>query len=172
MTDLSTKQEYKPVLISRRSEFTAWLITICLVLLLVFYQPVGVIFSGAVLMLVVIGLSAVMISLGNWLDRHSSIQISAEGVEYSNGITQTALKWGEIRRVEVLRGQFGDKIWVSGENDSFRFQPLGTMSMNEKFTQQVGFEGGDQILETILKQTGFAGGSPQQTDSGYYYSRD
>jgi hypothetical protein len=172
MTDLSTKQEYKPVLISRRSEFTAWFITFCLVFFLVFNQNAAAAYHWVTLLLVLVGLSAVTISIGNWRNRHASIALTADTIVYSNGITKISLRWGEIRRVEVVRAHFGDKIFVSGEEQSFHFQPLGTISMMEKFPQQVGFEGGDQILETILMKTGFSEGTLQQTDTGYYYSRD
>lgn len=172
MSDLSTRHEYKPILVSRRPEISAWLLTICLVFLVVFSDFQGLTRVGLYLLLVFIGLSALMMSLGNWIDRHTALVIDHQGVRYSNGARGVSLTWGDISRVEVIPTRFGDRIIISSENDGFRYQSLGKITMNNKISGQVGFEEGEQILAVILEQSGLSDVPARQSGRGYYYSRD
>jgi hypothetical protein len=145
---------------------------VCLLLVAVFADFEGVVRVGLYLLLVFIGLSALVMSVGNWIDRNTTLKIDEAGVSYFNGAREVSLNWGDISRIEVVPARFGDRIIVSSENAGFRYQSLGKISMSEKISGQVGFEEGAQILETMLEQTGLSGQQPRQTDSGYYYSRD
>jgi hypothetical protein len=122
-------------------------------------------------LLVFFGLSALVMSVGNWVDRNTVLKIGQNGVSYFNGAREVSLGWRKISRVEVVPTRFGDRIIVSSEEAAFRYQSLGKISMSEKISGQVGFEEGAHILETILKQAGLSV-LPRQTDRGYYYSRD
>jgi hypothetical protein len=172
MGNLSTVQEFKPLLTPRRSELTAWGLTVLMSLVVIFAPLKGLGKSGGMIFLVFLGFSAVMMSVGNWVERNTYLRIEDDRVTYYNGAKEVSLGWEEITRVEVLSSRFGDRIIVSSESAGFRYQSLGNINMNGKISGRVGFEHGEQILEMILEQSGLARAERRQTDRSYYYSRD
>ncbi|MEN8241285.1 MAG: hypothetical protein ABFS17_05150 [Chloroflexota bacterium] len=172
MENLSTKHEYKPLLVPRRSEFTAWGLTLILTLVLILSSLEGRGKVGGVLLLVFLVLSSATMSIGNWIDRKTYLRIGEQAVSYFNGAREVSLPWKDISRVEIFPGKFGDKIIVSSAEKSFRFQALGKISMSEKVTGQVGFEQGTQILETILEKTGLDMADRKPAEGYEYYSRE
>jgi hypothetical protein len=172
MGNLSTSHEFKPLLTPRRSEFTAWALTLFMLLIVIFAPLEGLGKSGGIIFLVFLGFSAVMMSVGNWVERNTYLRIEEDRVTYFNGAREVSLGWQEINKVEVHPSRFGDRIIVSSESAGFRYQSLGSISMNDKISGRVGFEQGEQILEMILEQSGLSIVESQQSDRPYYYSRD
>ena len=111
-------------------------------------------------------------STGNWIDRRTYLRITEQGVSYFNGAREVSISWQEISRVEIFPGKIGDKIIISSAEARFRYQALGSVKMNEKVSGQVGFEQGEQILKSILEQSGLARVVRRQADGYDYYSLD
>ena len=80
------RNEFKPELVSRRSELIAWGSAIVVngawLLLLMFNQSLSfwLPILGVPLLLIAIGMS-----LGNWMDRKTKLRLEVEGVYLSNG---------------------------------------------------------------------------------------
>lgn len=168
-------QKYRPELIPRRGEAIAWLGTlivgVAIAILVLTGNPVSfwLLLLGVPLALVSIG-----ISLGNWMDRHTVMQLSAQGVNYTNGLRKVEFRWHEIRELRVLPAQWGKKVQVFAEGAYFGFHTLGEVSAGGRSLGRTGFKEGEQILKTILDKTGLklvqqveVGG----TQEGYYYAR-
>jgi hypothetical protein len=168
--------EFKPELVSRRSELIAWgaaiLVNGIWLALIVFGQSMSfwLPILGIPLFLIAIGMS-----LGNWMDRKTRIKLDAQGINFTNGLRRAALTWGEIQEVRVLPAQWGEKVQVFGEKVYFAFHTLGEVTSNGRVLGRTGFQNGDKILEVILEKSGLSGS--KQIDlgdqqEGYYYSRN
>lgn len=163
-------REYHPELISRRGEVTAWgLAAVGLVawgFLVVGGYGVNVFLPILTVLLILAGMA---ISLGNWMDRHTVIRVDADGIEYHNGLRNTRLAWGEIRRLEIRAHKWGDKVRVLGDDAHFAFRTFGEVKVGGETKGAMGFAGGDQIVKTILDATGLK--EIDRDENGYYYER-
>ena len=169
------KQEFRPEVVSRRSEFIAWGSAIVVngawILLVVFNQAVSfwLLLLGIPLLLVALGMS-----LANWMDRRTLIELHEGGISFSNGLRKADLSWEEIKEVRVLPAQWGQKVQVLGEDAYFAFHTLGEVTSNGRLLGRTGFQDGDWILKQILDESGLI--ESKQVDlgdqqEGYYYSR-
>ena len=169
------KREFHPELVSRRSEAIAWGSAIVVngawLLLILFNQSMSfwLPILGIPLLLIAIG-----ISLGNWMDRKTVLNLDVNGVYFSNGLRHADLSWNEIKEVRVLPAQWGEKVQVFGEKVYFAFHTLGEVTSNGKVLGRTGFLDGDLILAQILAKSGLS--ESKQVDlgdqqEGYYYSR-
>jgi hypothetical protein len=175
MSSQEERNEFKPELVSRRSELIAWGSAIVVngawLLLLMFNQSLSfwLPILGVPLLLIAIGMS-----LGNWMDRKTKLRLDGEGVYFSNGLRQVTLNWGEIKEVRVLPAQWGEKVQVFGEDAYFGFHTLGEVTANGRVLGRTGFVKGDQILEQILGKSGLSESKQVELgdqQEGYYYSR-
>ena len=82
------------------------------------------------------------------------------------------MNWDDIQKVEIIRGQFNDKIIIRDDDDKFSIDLFGEVAMNGKVKDSVGFEKGEEILETILVRTGLGETEIKTAMGYYYYSRD
>ena len=169
------KSEFKPELVSRRSELIAWgsavVVNGAWLLLIVFNQSMSfwLPILGIPLLLIAIG-----ISLGNWMDRKTIIKQDEKGIYFSNGLRHADLSWDEIKEVRILPAQWGEKVQVFGEDVYFAFHTLGEVKSNGRVLGRTGFKDGDRFLKHILDESGLS--ESQQVDlgdqqEGYYYSR-
>jgi uncharacterized membrane protein len=169
------KKEFKPELVSRRSELIAWgsavVVNGAWLLLIVFNQSMSfwLPILGIPLLLIAIG-----ISLGNWMDRKTIIKQDEKGIYFSNGLRHADLGWDEIKEVRILPAQWGEKVQVFGGEVYFAFHTLGEVKSNGRVLGRTGFKDGDRILKHILDESGLS--ESQQVDlgdqqEGYYYSR-
>lgn len=142
---------YYPEPVSRRGELIAWGSALLLngvwVILVLAGQPVTLWIPVVAIPLTLV---AFVMSLGNWMERHTRIEIDPEGIFYSNGLRRVRLHWEAIKDVRVLPSQWGQKTQVFGENVYFGFHSLGEVKANEKVIGRTGFAAGDLILEEIL----------------------
>jgi hypothetical protein len=168
------KSEFKPELVSRRSEFIAWgsaiLVNGAWLLLFIFNQSLSfwLPILGIPLLLIAIG-----ISLGNWMDRKTILRLDVDGVYFSNGLRHVSLTWDEIKEVRVLPAQWGEKVQVFGEEAYFGFHTLGEVTANGRVLGRTGFVKGDQILEHVLEKSGLSESKQIELgdqQEGYYYS--
>ena len=169
------QNEFKPEMVSRRSELIAWvsalavngiwLLLVIFNLSMSFWLPI----LGIPLLLIAIGMS-----LGNWMDRRTILKINTDNIYFSNGLRHVLLNWEEIQEVRVLPAQWGEKVQVFGEQSYFGFHTLGEVRANGKVLGRTGFMDGSRILKQILEHTGLSEvkqvelGDKQE---GYYYSR-
>lgn len=176
MDSAQDSSEYRPELIPRRGEVIAWLGTLIVAVAIAILVLTGnqisfwLLILGVPLILVSIG-----ISLGNWMDRHTVMELSAQSINYRNGLRRVKFDWNEIQELRVLPAQWGKKVQVFGESAYFGFHTLGEVSADGKPLGQTGFKEGDQILRMIITKADLK--LVQQVDvgdveEGYYYARE
>jgi hypothetical protein len=169
-------QVFKPELVSRRSELIAWITAVLVngtwIVLLILGQPLSfwLLILGIPLIIIAFGMS-----LSNWMDRHTFLELGLEGVTFNNGLRSLKLTWPEIQEVRVLPAQWGQKVQVFGEKSYFAFQTLGVVKANGRVLGRTGFADGERALTQILdkaelrKTKQIELGNQQE---GYYYSRE
>jgi hypothetical protein len=146
-----SKDEFHPILLSRRGEALAWLSTGLMLVGWVILRVRGTdVPNFAPFMTVFLLLAALSISLGNWMDRRSVIRLEAEGVQFDNGLRQVSMKWEQVLQVDVTRWTWGKKVRVLGDQASFNFHTLGEMKAYGEVKGRMGFEQGELILERII----------------------
>lgn len=169
--DSQPKSEFRPELLPRRGEFIAWSMTLLALatwaLLLVLAAPVHPAFK---LLAVLLLLSALAISLGNWIDRRTFIRLESDGVHFENGLRRARLRWGEIRQVQVFPSTWGKKVRVLGPQSHFDFRTLGEVKVKDQVKGRMGFADGELILQTILERAALK--EVEQPGDGYYYARE
>ena len=112
--------------------------------------------------------SAMSISFGNWMDRHSIIRMGADGIVFENGLRSVRLTWPEVQNVAVIPTRLGKRVQVQAERSHFTFK---TMSESTLIGQQMrtGFADGQKIFETILAECGLQ--MKAEKDGMVYYAR-
>ena len=164
-----TAREFRPELMSRRGEFLSWLVSLSLVLALTLgtmnWGPLSWLFwlfAGFML------LSAMSISLGNWVDRRSVIRVDSNGIAFQNGLRSVRLAWPEVQGAAVTESRLGKRVQVLGAKSHFTFRMMGEAVFNGQL-QRTGFAAGQEILETILLESGVK--FKAEKDGMSYYSR-
>ena len=160
---------YYPEKLPRQGEINAWALT--------FVSLGGVFFlslresvpSWAWFLSGMFAFSAISISLGNWMDRHTSIEIGKDAVVFQNGLRMVALNWHEVTQVKVMPARWGSSVQVSGANGFFSFTTLGEMTFRNEVKGRTGFEKGTEILDLILHEAKL--GKNEKNNRGTIYSR-
>jgi hypothetical protein len=166
-----THREFHPELLSRRGELTAWGLAFVVGLAwFVFSQsklssPVAFPILEAFLLF-----SALSISLGNWVDRHTVIHLGQGGIEFENGLRKASLKWEEINKIKVYPSAWGKKVQVIGSQAYFSFRTLGEVKYLGASRGRMGFAEGELILQRLLEAAHL--GDLKKLNAGYYYARD
>lgn len=127
---------------------------------------------GAILLLVFFGLSAVVMTFGNWVDRRTILHLDREKIRFENGLSNAEILWSGIERLEVHQDKISKKVFVFGAHAHFAFRIWGEVVMSEKVRGGVGFEQGNVILETITHKTGLVKNPAENDPSVYYYTRE
>jgi hypothetical protein len=163
------ERTYHPELLPRQGEINAWLFALLagLALGLLHLQGVVPVFSWIFVLFLLV--SALSISLGNWMDRHTTLRLSAEGVSFENGLRRVHLTWAEITEVRVAPARWGEQVQVIGEQAHFSFSTLGELQFRGQNRTKVGFAQGQEILKEILNASGLT--KKQHNDQYAYYSR-
>jgi hypothetical protein len=167
----SEENEFRPVLMSRRGEWTAWGLSAAVLVVWVaqtiFKQPVlgSFIWLGFFFLL-----SALAISLGNWVDRRTAIRVHPDRIGFENGLRKVDLAWDQIVEVETLSSSWGERVRVYGlQGRRFDFRMLKELRLGSDVKDRTGFVQGEQILKLILDRAGL--GRRQRSDGTYYYAR-
>ena len=161
--------EFRPVLISRRGEWTAWVLAFVASIGMWFLNRSGYIPSWTWIFWSFLLFSGISISLGNWLDRNTIIKVGADGVSFENGLRRVRLHWHEIQKVAVLPSRWGKAVQVIGERSHFSFKTLGEVQFQGEVRGRTGFTDGQAILEIILHKTGLE--LVEESNNAYYYAR-
>ena len=162
--------QFRPELISRKGELIAWFCAFLVgagwFILVINGRKV----PGSVLILGIFLLfSALAISLGNWMDRHTHIRIYNDHLTFGNGLRHAIMVWDDIRRVEVIPSKWGKKVSVQSEHSHFEFRTLGEVDFRGEIKGRLGFRDGDKILDMIIQKAGLK--PVESTSAGYYYTR-
>lgn len=147
-------REFRPELMPRRGEYLAWLASAGLFLGLFLgsdrWGPLPFIywaFAGFIL------LSAMSISLGNWMDRRSVIRLDSDGIAFENGLRSVRLTWPEVQNVAVIPTRLGKRVQVQSAQSHFTFKTMGETALGGQL-MRTGFADGQEILEIVLKECG------------------
>jgi hypothetical protein len=173
---METPVEVRPERFSRQGEAMAWGLTI---LAMVGWGLIAGRGLRAPLLYQLISgfvtLTALSLSLTNWVDRSTVIRLDDEGVRFENGLRKVRLRWNEVLRVQVVPMNLGKLVRVVGARTYFTFRTLAEVSLHGKTRSKVGFAAGDQLLQEILERSGLHSMPPvdagERPSDGYYYSR-
>lgn len=163
-------QELHPELISRRGEGTAWTLTLVVSLTMGLLRwRLGAISSIAWIFWGFLVFAALSTSLGNWMDRKTTLRVDVERVSFVNGLRHVSFGWDDIRQVNVIPLRWGKSVQVIGNGAHFEFRTLGEVQYQGEIRGRLGFAEGEAILNYILKATGLP--LSKEEMGRYYYSR-
>jgi hypothetical protein len=165
----SKTREFRPELLPRRGEWTAWALALAASAGMWFLHRDGYIPAWAWIFWFFLIFSSVSISLGNWLDQTTVIWLEADGVRFENGLRRVRLGWHEVQKVAVLPARWGKSVQVIGERSHFGFKTLGEVQFQGEVRGRTGFSKGQVILDFILHETGLV--LVEESNNAYYYAR-
>ena len=165
----SETREFRPELISRRGEWTAWALALAASLGMWLLNRSGYIPLWAWIFWVFLLFSGVSISLGNWLDRSTVIRLESDGIHFENRLRHVWLRWSEVERVAVLPSRWGNSVQIIGEKSHFEFKTLGKVQFKGEERGRTGFEQGQLILDTVLQKASLV--LVEESNNAYYYAR-
>lgn len=150
-------KKYFPELLSRQGEVNAWSLTFLAAVGIYFLTMRTVVPGWAWFLVGILAFSAISISLGNWMDRNTSIELTPHAVTYKNGIRTVEIAWNKISEIKVLPARWGKTVQIVGEDVFFSFNTYGEMKFRDEVKSKTGFLEGEEILGFILNQTGLTG---------------
>jgi len=163
-------REYHPELISRKGELIAWGTALLVVIgWLILKLSDRSVTTAIPFLAVFLVLSGCAISLGNWMDRHTSLAIDDYAIEFHNGLRSVRVLWTEINEVRVIPSQWGKKVQVYGERVYFTFRTLSEVKIQGELKGHFGFTNGDEILREIVLRSALE--IIDRPGEGYYYAR-
>jgi hypothetical protein len=170
---MNAERKFRPEPIPRRGEWTAWTLTIITLAAGLFLRTqIGKMPLIAAIFIGILLLSALSISLSNWMDRNTVLTLKPEGVAFRNGLRDVLLGWAEIIAVQVFASQFGAKVHVMGPGSTFNFRTMSEVTYKGQARGQIGFVQGEFIIQQILKNSGLEEtSSPDVSREGRYYVR-
>lgn len=164
-------REFIPEQVSRRGELIAWVSAVLVAALWIVLVLTGQTVNWAILLLEIFLLFAgTSITLGNWMDRHSLIRLSQQGITYKNGLRNVNMSFQNILEVRVIPTRWGNKVQVIGKDAYFEFRTLGEVKVGGELKGRMGFEQGDEILNTIVIASELE--KIDKPGEGYYYARE
>ena len=165
----SETREFRPELLSRRGEWTAWALALAASVGMLLLKQNANIPVWAWIFWFFLLFSGVSISLGNWLDRSTVIWLEADGIRFENGLRKVRLGWHEVQKVAVLPARWGRSVQVIGEKSHFDFKTLGEVQFQGEVRGRTGIAEGKAILDAILRETGLI--LIEEANNAYYYAR-
>lgn len=163
-------QEFRPELLPRRGESTAWLLTLLVTSGMFLLQrtwgaipPWAWFFWGFLLF------AALSISLGNWMDRRTLMRVDSGGIAFENGLRRVRLGWPEVQKVNVLPTRWGSAVQVIGAQSYFQFKTLSEVQFQGEVRGRTGFAAGQVILSMIVGASNLQ--LIEESASGDYYAR-
>lgn len=166
---LPEESTYRPELLPRQGEINAWLFALLASLALGLLHQQGVVPVFSWIFVIFLLVSALSISLGNWMDRRTVLRLASDGVAFENGLRRVHLMWPQINEVRIRPARWGEQIQVIGEQSHFSFNTLGELQFKGENRAKVGFAQGEEILKEILNASGLS--KKQKNEQYAYYSR-
>jgi len=162
-------REFRPELLSRRGEWTAWALLLAASIGMWFLNRNGYSPNWAWIFWFFLLFSGVSISFGNWLDRSTVIWLKADGIRFKNGLRRVWLAWPEVQKVAVLPARWGKSVQVIGDKFHFGFKTLGEVQFQGEVRGRTGFTEGQKILDIILREANLV--LVEESNNAYYYAR-
>jgi hypothetical protein len=167
---MASTKIFRPTPGSRQGERNAWILAgFAIIIELVLFWRSGSIPGWMTLLSIFLLLSAILISVSNWMDRKTTLVLDLKGVAFRNGLRNVQLNWDRIERVHVLSDRWGQRVLVSSPDANFNFRTLSEVKLRGKVGGQMGFPEGEAILEEILQSSGL--NLTKDNDQGQYYAR-
>ena len=167
---METDREFRPELISRRSEIILWILFLVVLASVIFLrvmdEKVPLI---TVVFLVFMVFAAGSTSLSNWMDRKTVLTLKPEGIDFTNGLRKVALGWDKIQEMKITTDQLGKRVQILGKYAHFQFRTLGVLKNKGEVRSKMGFAAGDFIIQKIIESSGLQ--EMDQAEKGQYYSR-
>ena len=138
-------REFRPELLSRRGEWTAWILTLAASVGMWLLSRNGYIPAWAWIFFTFLLFSGLSISLGNWLDRCTVIRLEAGGIQFENGLRHVRLGWREVQKLAVLPTRWGKSVQVIGVESHFGFKMLGEVQFRGEVRGRTGFPDGREF---------------------------
>ncbi|MFZ5809894.1 MAG: hypothetical protein ACOY16_11485 [Chloroflexota bacterium] len=164
------KQIYRPEAAPRTGEGNAWILTFMVFVIWLFLHLAGQRVSGWItFFLVVLILMAGLISLNNWVERRTLIQMDTQGIYFENGLRKLDLTWDEIEKVSVRPAVWGKRVRVEGQGKQFDFHTLGEVKYRGAVKARTGFVQGEEMLRLMILHSGLR--IAEELGEGYTYTR-
>ncbi len=151
---MTEKETFTPELLPRRGEWNAWIFALAATMGSFIIQTWAIVPGWVWFFVAFLYFSALSISLGNWVDRHTRLTLSPDGVAYENGLRRVRLAWDEIETVRVQPARWGRSVQVVGKSSHFSFHTLGEVNFRGELRGRIGFAQGDAILDVLIGSAG------------------
>jgi len=157
MNDEMESKTYQPTPAPRTGEGNAWILTFLVFLIWFFMRISGQAIPWSVtLFLIFLVIAAALISLNNWVERRTTIQIDSQGIRFKNGLRKVSLNWDAIDNVWVKPAVWGNRVRVSGRGGQFDFHTLGEVKYKGVVKAQTGFADGEELIRLIVLNSGLS----------------
>ncbi len=163
-------ETFHPAEPNRRGERAAWLLTLAVIAVAGFaawrtgrLPPLSMFFAFF------FGAAAILISLGNWMDVNTRIEVDEAGLRYRSPVRQVRLGWGEVEEVYAMPAGQGWRVTVSGAGHSFGLRTASELTFAGWGNLAYGFPQGERLVRLILGQAGLA--EPVAQDRGWVCRR-
>ena len=166
---MESTQEFHPEMISRKGERNAWILTGAAIIAYLLLWRISEPSTLLLVMVIFLLISALFISLSNWIDRKTVLTLSPEGIHFYNGLRNVKLNWNEIEKLRVVPDRWGKRVHVSSSQAYISFRNLSEVEFQGKVRGQMGFPKGEEILEEIINSSGLV--LTEENDQGHYYVR-
>lgn len=160
---------YKPEILTRNPEFIAWGLTFASLVGIVILQMTSEVPVWAWTLFGLFLFSGAVISFGNWVDRATKIEITAENIHFRNGLRDVTMRWEEVEYVWEGKGRVGRMVQVMAKDRHFSFTLPSEMKFQGQVKSKVGFPEGETIRDLILRSAALTAVKDQS--NGKVYSR-
>jgi len=148
---------YQSIPTPRTGEGNAWILTFLVFIVWFFMRLSGqTIPLSVTFFLIFMMLTASLISLGNWVERRTRIELDAEGIRFENGLRKVRMQWDEIHDVWVKPAVWGNRVRVSGKGKQFDFHTLGEVKYKGLVKAHTGFVEGEELIRLIVLNSGLS----------------
>lgn len=139
---------------SRRGEWVAWASALALALAMALQTQLASGINTLVLVLFIVLLTAaVLVTYANWMERNTSIVLTAGGIKYASPLRKTELRWSQIDEIWLAPSRTAWRVSVIGEPGHFDFQTLLTMN-SIAGAARMGIPEGKQLAAHIIRESG------------------
>ena len=167
---MDTAQIFRPETISRQGERNAWILTgFALIIELLLLWRLSSLPVWATLLTAFLLISAVFISLSNWVDRKTILILKPGGIEFRNGLRNISMQWDQVETVSVVADRLGRRIHVAGAQANFNFRMVSEVEIRGKVGGKMGFSEGETILKEIINASGLS--LVENKNQDRYYAR-
>jgi len=143
---------FRPASASRQSEALAWAAAISFALLALagLLRGTGPVPFSAELASF-FGVASLWISLGNWIDRRTAIEVSDAGIRYRSPLRNLSLGWADIDGLWAIPSGSSWRIVVRGPGARFGFRTSSELRVGQG-SLQVGYPHGERLGGLICRR--------------------